>query len=100
MAKPLRIELAAALPDRQFVLTVEVPAGATVADALKQVDLARQFPDFPVDLERVGIFGKRCRLDQVLVDGDRIELYRPLSADPKEVRRELAALERKNRGAG
>jgi putative ubiquitin-RnfH superfamily antitoxin RatB of RatAB toxin-antitoxin module len=94
MADDLCVEVVAALPDRQILLTLRLPAGATVADALERADLHRQLPDFPVDLDRVGVFGKKCDLARPLSNGDRVELYRPLRADPKEVRRQLASLER------
>jgi len=94
MAGELRIEVVAALPDRQVILPLRLPAGSTVAEAIEQAALERHIPDFPIDTDRVGIFGKVCGLDRQLRDGDRVELYRPLEADPKEVRRQLAALER------
>lgn len=97
MADKLRVEVVAALPDRQVLLTVRLSAGATVADALESAEVGRHLPDFPVDHARIGIFGRTCSPERRLRDGDRVELYRPLKADPKEVRRQLASLERSGR---
>jgi putative ubiquitin-RnfH superfamily antitoxin RatB of RatAB toxin-antitoxin module len=87
---PLRIEIAYAEPQRAIVKTLRLPAGSCVADALR---LAALDPDFSgVDLANspLGIFGRLARRDQVLREGDRIEIYRPLAADPKEARRARA----------
>jgi uncharacterized protein len=83
----LRIEIVYAEPQRAIVKTLHLPAGASVADALK---LAALDPDFAgVDLANsaLGIFGILIRGNQLLRQGDRIEIYRPLAADPKEARR-------------
>ena len=78
----LRVEVVKALPRRETVVTVEVPAGATVQDALKAAGLESH--------NAVGIFGERVGPDTRVADGDRIEVYRPLAADPKEARRRRA----------
>ena len=67
------------------MVRLELPAGATLRDALKSCG-------FEVDLEKqaVGVFGKRGRLDHPLAEGDRVEIYRPLALDPKEARRRRA----------
>ena len=87
---PLKIEIAYAEPQRVIVKTLSLPAGSCVADALR---LASLDPDFTgVDLENSahGIFGRLTRTEQVLQDGDRIEIYRPLATDPKLARRARA----------
>jgi putative ubiquitin-RnfH superfamily antitoxin RatB of RatAB toxin-antitoxin module len=87
---PLRIEIAYAEPQRGIVKTLHLPPGSRVADALR---LAALDPDFTgVDLANsaLGIFGRLTRSDQALKEGDRIELYRPLAADPKIARRARA----------
>ena len=87
---PLRIEIAYAEPQRGIVKTWYLPAGSRVADALR---LAALDPDFTgVDLTNsaLGIFGTVTRPDQALKEGDRIEIYRPLAADPKVARRARA----------
>lgn len=94
-AERVRVEVAAAWPDRQVVVSVELPAGSMVADAIRASGLEQRFPDLDVRADHVGIFGMLCRLEQVVGDGDRIELYRPLKLDPKEVRR-LNAQRRKD----
>ncbi|MGY6555947.1 MAG: RnfH family protein [Wenzhouxiangella sp.] len=90
----LQVEVAAALPERQIVMVLALPVGATVKDALAAADIGRLLPEFDQISDRVGIFGRLCTLDRPLQPGDRVELYRPLKADPKEVRRQLAELER------
>lgn len=92
MPECIRIELAVALPDHQELIELEVPAGATIADVLERCDLSERVPELEVDPDRVGVFGRLRPMDHRLADGDRIEIYRPLKADPKEVRRQLAAL--------
>ena len=92
---PLEIEIAYAEPQRAIVKELRLPAGACVADALR---LAALDPDFiGVDLKHsaVGIFGRPARSEHPLKQGDRIEIYRPLAADPKEARRERAQQARK-----
>lgn len=88
----IKVEVAYALPDRQELLALSVPVGTTVEAAIRLSGLLEQYPDIDLGGEnKVGIFGKLCKLDQVMQDGDRAEVYRPLIADPKEVRRRLAA---------
>jgi putative ubiquitin-RnfH superfamily antitoxin RatB of RatAB toxin-antitoxin module len=93
------IEVAAALPDQQWLIEAQVLPGTTVGEALRQLDIAERFAGFEVDLSRLGIFGQRCQVDRVLQAGDRIELYRPLHADPKTIRRDLAKLEKERKAA-
>lgn len=92
--RALKVEVAAGLPDRQLVIALRLPAGATVRDALAAAALPSRLPELDLRLDRVGVFGRRCGPDQPLADGDRVEVYRPLKADPREVRRKLAELER------
>jgi hypothetical protein len=68
-------------------LEVEVPAGSTVADALARSGIAARHPEIGAVAHGVGIYGSRVAPDSLLADGDRIEIYRPLLADPKEGRR-------------
>jgi putative ubiquitin-RnfH superfamily antitoxin RatB of RatAB toxin-antitoxin module len=86
----LRIEIAYAEPQRAILKAYRLGAGSCVADALR---LAALDPDFSgVDLANsaLGIFGRPTRTDQPVLDGDRIEIYRPLTADPKAARRARA----------
>ena len=88
--KRMIVTVVYALPDAATQIEVSLPPGATAAEALERSGLARRFPE--VDFRRlaVGIFGKRVERTQSLCDGDRLEVYRPLLADPKETRRRRA----------
>jgi putative ubiquitin-RnfH superfamily antitoxin RatB of RatAB toxin-antitoxin module len=83
----LRIEIAYAEPQRAIVKAIRVPAGSSVADAMRQAALDADFGDVDLEHSALGIFGKVIRPEQPLKDGDRIEIYRPLAADPKTARR-------------
>lgn len=91
----MEVEVAYAEPDRQALVVVHLPVGSTVRDAIAASELARRFPGMQIDDGHVGIFSRRCRLDDAVADGDRVEIYRDLTADPKETRRALAALGQK-----
>ena len=84
----LLVEVVHALPQRERSVRVSVPAGATVRDALEKSGL------LPLARGKVGIFGRVVRADTPLQPGDRVEIYRPLAADPKEARRRRAARRR------
>ena len=90
MSNSIRIEVVYALPDQQILLTQLVSAGTTVADAVKISGLLDKHPEIDLTVNKLGIFGKLTKPDVVLRDKDRIEIYRPLIADPKEVRRKRA----------
>jgi putative ubiquitin-RnfH superfamily antitoxin RatB of RatAB toxin-antitoxin module len=87
---PLQIEIAYAEPRRGIVKTLSLPAGSRVADALRLAALDPDFTDVDLANSPVGIFGRLIRPDEVLKAGDRIEIYRPLAADPKIARRARA----------
>jgi len=91
----IRVEIVYATPERQELVSLEMCDGSTLADAIAESGLAEMFDNFKVDPSRVGIFGQKSTLDQVLRDGDRVEIYRPLIADPKEVRRQRALIQAK-----
>jgi putative ubiquitin-RnfH superfamily antitoxin RatB of RatAB toxin-antitoxin module len=82
----LKIELAYALPERQVVIEMEVTPGTTVAQAIEQSGIARYGAD--IASAPVGIFGERVTRETILRAGDRIEIYRSLTADPKAMRRQ------------
>jgi putative ubiquitin-RnfH superfamily antitoxin RatB of RatAB toxin-antitoxin module len=84
----LRVEVVYALPERQALRSVSLNEGSTVEDALRASGLLAEFPE--INALRVGIFGKPAPRDTVLHDRDRVEIYRPLKVDPKEVRRARA----------
>lgn len=93
------VEVVYAVAARQVVVTIDGGAGLTVAEAVKRSRMLERFPEIDLAVNRVGVFGKLVRLDRVLKGGDRVEIYRPLVGDPKEIRRKLAA-EGKTMGKG
>jgi putative ubiquitin-RnfH superfamily antitoxin RatB of RatAB toxin-antitoxin module len=95
MRKRLRIEVVYALPKRQVVIVLEVEEGATILTAIERSGILQQFPEVDPRRDGVGVFGKRVTLDTSLREGDRVEIYRPLIADPKAARRERAKLPRR-----
>lgn len=86
----LSVEVVYALPDRQVLLPLEVEPGTTVCQAIEQSGIRRVFPHIDPERGRVGIFGRLVNQHAVLRNGDRIEIYRPLIADPKDSRRRRA----------
>ncbi|MBM69801.1 MAG: RnfH family protein [Haliea sp.] len=87
----IQVEVAYALPDRQAIIPVNVAAGTTALEAARRSGVAQRFEGLNLEDSRLGIFGKLVAPDQVLQAGDRVEIYRPLKADPKEVRKARAA---------
>lgn len=89
----INIEVAYALPDKQIIRAVNVDVGTTIGAAIVQSGIMMDFSELDIELEnaKVGIFGKAASMTTVLAEGDRVEIYRPLIADPKEVRRKRAA---------
>lgn len=99
--KPIKIEVAYALPDKQELSTVNMSPNSTVQQAIAQSGVLERYREIDLAVNKVGIFGKLTKLSQSLRDGDRVEIYRPLIADPKEVRRQRAAQGKAmKRGAG
>lgn len=98
-AEHLLIEVAYALPEEQLILEVEVPADSTVEHAIKRSGILERYPQIDLESDKVGIFGKMCKLNASLKNKDRIEIYRPLIADPKESRRQKAEMEKKKKEA-
>ena len=85
------IEVAYATREEQLILKQSVALDAKIEEALKESGLLERFPEIDLSVNKVGIFGKLCKLDTVLRAGDRIEVYRALIADPKEARRKRAS---------
>lgn len=79
-----------ALPDARFLVQLEVAAGTTIAQAIAASGVLARFPEIDLARNKLGLFGKLKPADTVLRDGDRIEIYRPLQADPMESRRRRA----------
>ncbi len=96
----INVEVAYAKPDKQVIRAVNVDAGTTIGAAIVQSGIMMDFPDLDLENADVGIFGKAAAMTTVLSDGDRVEIYRPLIADPKEVRRQRAAAGKKMKKGG
>lgn len=73
--------------ERQLWMRIEVPEGISVGDAIERSGVLDRFPEIDLGRQKVGIFGKLVKLDGKVQDGDRIEIYRPITADPKTVKR-------------
>lgn len=86
----VKVEVLHALPHEQVLLTVEVPQGTTVEGAIRASGILEKYPAIDLGSNKVGIFSKLTKLDTVVRDKDRIEIYRSLIADPKEVRKKRA----------
>jgi putative ubiquitin-RnfH superfamily antitoxin RatB of RatAB toxin-antitoxin module len=97
----LRVAVAVALPDRQEVIEIELPEGATAAAAVAAAGLRQKFPQWDFTAAPLGIWSRPCAPETKLRDGDRVEIYRPLKADPKAMRRARARLKpsRRSRSA-
>lgn len=83
----MKISVAYANPQRQIWLKLDVDEGSTVQQAIEQSGLLKQCPEIDLDQSKVGLFGKLTKLDAVLEEGVRIEVYRPITADPETVER-------------
>jgi uncharacterized protein len=91
MGETIRVEVVYALPQVQTLLVVTVPAGTSAAEAVRLSGILDKHPEIDLPGARLGIFGKHVKPDTPLRERDRVEIYRPLVADPKEVRRRRAA---------
>lgn len=89
-ANAIQVEVIYALPGQQPLLRVELAEDATVEDAIRASGVLDAFPEIDLANNKVGIFSKLVKLDEKVRDRDRVEIYRPLIADPKEVRRKRA----------
>ena len=83
----MQISVAYALPEKQIWLELSVPDDSTVMDAITQSKILSLFPELNLENQKVGIFGKFCKLETKLKEGDRVEIYRPITADPLTVPR-------------
>jgi hypothetical protein len=87
----LKVEVCYALPDKQVLVPLVLAEGATLQQALEASGLLEKNPEIDLQKNKFGIFSNLSKLDTVLRDRDRVEIYRPLVADPKEVRKQRAA---------
>lgn len=86
----LHVQICCAVNDLQILHDLDVPVGTTLQEAIFQSGILRQVPEIDFTVSRVGIYGKLKSLDTVLRDRDRVEIYLPLVADPKDSRRQRA----------
>ncbi len=86
----INVEVVYALPNEQVLLKVTLPAGATVAEAVRASGVVEKHPEIDLARNKLGIYGKLTKADAPVRDRDRVEIYRPLIADPKEIRRKRA----------
>ncbi|NCO71737.1 MULTISPECIES: RnfH family protein [Shewanella] len=84
------VDVIYALPKQQKIISVMVSPGTTFIEAVKQSDIVKFFPDINLEDVKLGVFSRQAKHDEVLVPGQRVEIYRPLIADPKDVRRKRA----------
>ncbi len=96
----IQVEVAYALPDEQIVRVVEGEPGMTVEQAIQASGILDAHPEIDLSRNKVGVFGKAAKLDAVLYPGDRVEIYRPLIADPKEARKKRASQGKQLRKGG
>jgi uncharacterized protein len=96
----LRVEVAYVGPEGQFLVPLELADGATAGDAICASNLAPRIVAVTIGDDSVGIWSKPCTLATPLRDGDRVEIYRPLRADPKEIRRLRAKAQLHKKGDG
>jgi putative ubiquitin-RnfH superfamily antitoxin RatB of RatAB toxin-antitoxin module len=83
----MNVGIAYANKKKQIWLKLDVPEGSTVREAIDRSGLLKQFPEIDLETQKVGIFGKLSKLDAVVEEGSRIEIYRPITADPELVER-------------
>ena len=94
------VEVIYALPDEQTLFNVVLTDEATVKEVILKSKILEEYSDLDIDSMDIGLFGKATKMDQVVRDKDRIEIYRPLIADPKEVRKRKAAEGKKLKKGG
>ena len=90
-SETIKVEVAYATPDRQLILEVEAEQGITVKEAVMHSGILEEFPEIDIETVKLGVFGKAAAATAVLNPMDRVEIYRPLIADPKEARKKRAA---------
>jgi len=87
----IMVELVYALPEEQTLLAFEIDEGATAEDVINKSGILEQYPELDLTKNKIGLFSKLIKLDHLMREKDRIEIYRPLIADPKEIRKKRAA---------
>ncbi len=99
-ADKIKIEVAYATPESQLIMPVQVSPQATVEEAIHASGILDKLPEIDLAVNKVGVFGKLTKLANTLREGDRIEIYRKLIADPKAVRKKRAAEGKKMKKGG
>jgi len=87
MNRVCQIEVAYATPEKQLIISVNLPLGSTIGEAIQQSGIKQRFPEIDLQHQAVGIFSQLKSLNDLVQEGDRIEIYRPLYLDPKEARK-------------
>ena len=101
MSELISVEVAYALPNKQLIKSLEVPRGPSAIEAVRLSGIDADFEELSLDQSlQLGIFGKVVKGEQALQAGERVEIYRPLQVDPKEVRKRRAAEAKERRAAG
>ncbi|MCT4700551.1 RnfH family protein [Enterobacteriaceae bacterium H20N1] len=95
MSPDINVEVVYALPEKQYLRQVKLAQGSTVAQAIEASGLLELRSDIDLNKNKVGIFSRPVKLTDTVNEGDRVEIYRPLIADPKELRRQRAAQSQK-----
>ncbi len=90
-AEMIHVEVAYARADEQLILALDVEPGTTLRQAVERSGMLERFPEIDLDKGKLGVFGKLSKADAEIKAGERVEIYRPLIADPKEVRKQRAA---------
>lgn len=88
--RAIAVEVVYATPEAQAIVALELDGGASLRDAVEASGLLARFPEIDLEINKTGVYATPAALDQRLRDKDRVEIYRPLRADPKEVRRQRA----------
>lgn len=91
MSETISVEVVYPLPQKQEIFTVRLAVGATVRQAIEASGVQQKYPEIDLTKNKLGVFAKLVKPDALLRDKDRVEIYRPLIADPKEVRKQRAA---------
>lgn len=89
-AMMIQVEVVYALPNEQRVLSLMVEPHSSVEDIIQQSGVLALYPEIDLTINKVGVFSRNVKLNATVNEGDRIEIYRPLLADPKEIRRKRA----------
>jgi putative ubiquitin-RnfH superfamily antitoxin RatB of RatAB toxin-antitoxin module len=83
----MKVAIVYAMPGKHAWINIEMPEGSTVAQAIERSGILNRFPEINLETQKVGVFGKIAALDTVIEEGARIEIYRPITVDPKTVKR-------------